>query len=128
MDELLAQEELRFEPNKGSFDVGQVAARIETLGFSFRDKLEPAVFVVCLDEASRAHARERREQAPERGFPYVLLIRVEPEQIDVVLFAGPEFGPLAAEFIGWLVAKYDCRVQNESGRDLTDKLAAVASK
>lgn len=122
MDALFDQEELIFVPRDGTFDVDRLSQRILEIGYSFRDEIDPAVFMVCMDEESREYSCKGRQEAPEEGFPYVLIIRVEPEQVMVNQFAGPEFLDYSREFVTWLVENFPCRVRNESGQDLTDEL------
>jgi hypothetical protein len=122
MDELFEQEELRFTPLQGQFDVSKVAAAIEGIGYSFRDKHDPATFVICPDEQSRDHFQKQRLQYPDGGFPYVLLIRAEPSEIDVILFAAADLQEYAHAFVDWLSKHFKCRVTNESGTDLTHLL------
>lgn len=118
MDQLFEQEELHFEPTGTTFDVDKIAARIATLGFSFRDESDPAVFVVASDAESRDVFQSRRRADPDSGFPYVLLIRGEPKRVTIYQLVGGEFLDYSREFVPWLLGEYSCRICNESGLEL----------
>lgn len=123
MEALLDQQELYFQPLSGEFDVERVAEIIAPLGFSYRDEAVPAIFLVFDDAESRDVCRERRRQDPNSELPYVLLISVEPEEILVDQFGGPQFREYSRTFLTWLIANYKCRVRNEEGTDLTDAIS-----
>lgn len=118
METLFEQEELHFEPIGTAFDVDRIADRIGSLGFSFRDAIDPAVFVVAADAASRDTFAARRKTDPAAGFPYVLLIRVEPARVTVYQLVGGQFLDFSREFVAWLLAEYPCRITNEAGVEL----------
>jgi hypothetical protein len=126
MTSLLEEEELRFDPRKGRFDVAQVAARIATLGFAFQDEAMPSMFVVASTAAARDKLQALRRAHPEEGFPAVLLIQVAPEQIIVAPALDGALAGLSAEFVGWLAATYPCRISNEFGTDLSVLIAPAA--
>jgi hypothetical protein len=126
MTSLLEEEELRFEPRKGKFDVAQVAARIGSLGFAFQDEAMPSMYVVASTEAARDKLRALRRAHPEDGFPHVLLIQVAPEQIIVAPALDGALAGLSAEFVGWLAATFPCRVSNEFGTDLSALVVPAA--
>ena len=110
------QDELHFEcADASSFDRDAIAARIADLGYSFQDEADPTMFVVASDANSRDTYRERRRQDPSRGFPHVLLIRVEPGEVTVYQSATAKFLDYSREFVPWLVSHYPCRVTNEFG-------------
>jgi len=119
MDKLPQQERLEFVPCNGSFDIHAIAAAIARLGFSFRDDTDPTMFVVSPDSQSRDTFQTRRREDPESAFPYVLLIKAEPERITVWTSAIPGIEPLTTEFLRWLLASYRCRITNEEGTDVT---------
>jgi hypothetical protein len=126
MQALLEEEELRFTPRAGRFDVDQVAARIGTLGFAFRDAAMPSMFVVAPSAAMRETLQARRRAHPEDGFPHVLLIQVAPEEIHVAPALDGALAGLSAEFITWLAATFPCHVFNEFGTDVSAALDPVA--
>lgn len=123
MNALVEQEELHFKPKSGAFDVDRIAERISSLGYSFRDEIDPTMFVVCRDEASRELFRNERRRQPPADFPYVLLICVKPGKVSLYQLPGTAFDPLAEEFISWFVTQQPVSVVNESGTDLTDSIA-----
>ncbi|HVB67310.1 MAG TPA: hypothetical protein VNE67_05565 [Acetobacteraceae bacterium] len=125
MQTLLEEEELRFVPRAGRFDVDQVAARIGTLGFAFRDAALPSMHVVAPTAAMRESLRARRLAHPEDGFPQVLLIQVAPEEIHVAPALDGALAGLSAEFIAWLAATYPCQVFNEFGTDMSAALESA---
>ncbi len=123
MDQLLDEEELYFKPVSGVFDVEQIAARIATLGYSFRDHIDPTTFVICQDEESRQEFQSRRHLDPPEGFPYVLLIEVRPDQVTMYQMPGTPYDELAREFIAWLSQQQPLQVTNDSDTDLTEHLS-----
>ncbi|MGH7041770.1 MAG: hypothetical protein ACREFY_06530 [Acetobacteraceae bacterium] len=128
MQTLLEEEELRFAPRAGRFDVDQVAARIGTLGFAFRDAALPSMFVVAPTAAMREALQARRQAHPEDGFPHVLLIQVAPEEIHVAPALDGALAGLSAEFVTWLAATYSCQVFNEFGTDMSAALDLAAER
>ncbi|MFY0569915.1 hypothetical protein ACN28E_39635 [Archangium lansingense] len=122
MDKLLEQQELYFYPLSGGFDVERVAEVIRPIGFSYQAEAEPLVFLILRDEESREACRARRQSNPTAPLPYVLLIRVQPDEIIVNQFAGPDFSPYSRVFLEWLLANYECSVHNEERTDLTAEL------
>ena len=111
-------------PLAGQFDLAQVAGRIATLGFSFRDEAMPAMYVVASTEASRDRLQAQRRANPDDGFPRVLLIQVAPDEILVAPVADGALAELSTAFVRWLSETYPCRVSNEFGTDLTAQITA----
>lgn len=123
MVNLLEEEELRFQPLEGQFDVAEIEARIATLGFSFRDEAMPSMHVVTSTAAARDTLQAQRRANPDGGFPHVLLIQVAPEEINVAPSMDGELAALSAEFMAWLAASRPCRLFNDFGTDLTAELS-----
>jgi hypothetical protein len=119
METLLNRQELYFTPLSGIFDVERVAEAIKSIGLSVRVELVPSMFIVFLDEESRDGVRLRRRSDPSAPLPYVLLIKVEPGEICVNQFAGPEYAEQSKTFLTWLAKNSACRLRNEEGTDLT---------
>jgi hypothetical protein len=112
-------EVLLFRPKRDAFDTSEIEDRISTLGSAFRDPLDSHVFIVSADKATADYFQELRQTAPERGLPFTLLISVQPQMIWVrQLCDGPELA-LAREFVEWLLQRYECRVYDDDGHDLT---------
>lgn len=122
MDELFRFDELYFYPLSGEFDVARVGAAIREIGFTFQDEADPVMFVVCPDEECRQKFSVQRRENPKSGYPYMLLIEVHADRIELNQFAGPAFYDYSRQFMTWLVANYSIRVTDESGNDLTAKL------
>lgn len=118
MDALQELGRLDIVPVSGTFDVEAIAARIEQLGFSFRDKEDPSRFVVTTDAATRDFYRERRRADPDSDFPHLLLIGVKPKGIFVAPSMFEDEEPLALEFLGWLSKVYRCRISDANGTEL----------
>lgn len=119
MHSFFEQAELHIEPENGStFDVEAVAARVASLGYSFRDETDPAMFVIAKTEEARDTFRARRKEDPESSFPYVLLIRAEPGIVSVYQDVGGAYLEFSRDFVPWLLSQCPCRVRNESGTSL----------
>jgi hypothetical protein len=119
MEKLLNEQELYFTPSSGTFDVERVAEAIKSIGLSVRDEFVPSMFLVFLGEESRDAHLMRRRSDPNAPLPYVLLINVEPGEICVNQFAGPEYAEQSRAFLTWLAKNAVCRLRNEEGTDLT---------
>jgi hypothetical protein len=113
-------EEIHFYPRTGSFDLAAAAAAIEPIGYSYRDKHVPWMFLVFDNPESRELCRQSREDDPAASLPYVLMLRVEPDEVYLNQFGGPRFFGYARDFVTWLLATYDCRVFNDFGTEITD--------
>ncbi len=68
MQTLLEEDELRFAPRAGRFDVDEVAARIGTLGFAFRDAALASMFVVAPSAAMRDRLQASGARIRTAGF------------------------------------------------------------
>jgi hypothetical protein len=121
METLLNQQELYFTPLSGIFDVERVAEAIKSIGVSVRDEFIPSIFLIFLDEKSREVYRVRRRSDPGAPLPHELLIKVEPGEICVNQFAGPEYAEHSRAFLTWLAKNSACRLRNEEGTDLTSE-------
>jgi hypothetical protein len=111
---------LYFRPEQGQFDVVQVSDYLARLGYSFRDPVKPDVFVVSASPEVRDHALKRRLEDPGRGFPYVLLISVEPGLITINQMTREKELELSRQFIEWLLDHYPCQVRDDYDHDLTE--------
>ena len=120
MEEWLVDETLRFIPLSGSIDVGVLGARIETLGFAFRDEADPTTYVIAATEAGRDAFRAGRRADPEGGFPYTLLVELTDKQALVTPPGNPALHDAWRQAVEWLLAAAPCRVINEFGTDVTD--------
>jgi hypothetical protein len=109
-------------PRQGEFDVDSIGKFIDRLGYSFRDPLVPDVFLVTEAEEAREFALRYRREQPEKGFPYVLKIKVTPGKVTIHQLASPEEVELSRQFVVWLLAQYPCRVEDDYGTDLTQSL------
>jgi hypothetical protein len=119
MERLLNEQELYFTPLSGNFDLERVAEAIKSIRLSVRDEFVPSMFLIFLDEESRDAHLMRRRSDPSAPLPYVLLIKVEPGEICVNQFAGPEYAERSRAFLMWLAKNSACRLRNEEGTDLT---------
>jgi hypothetical protein len=120
LDDLLAEESLNFTPLSESFDVERVAAAIASIGFSYRDEIEPSAFAIFSTEEGRDALRDARRADPTSSFPYVVLATVRPDVVVVFPAADePELRVLSIELIQWIMDNYACRVENEFGTDMS---------
>jgi hypothetical protein len=116
---LLTEDSLFFTPLSGKFDVEAVAAAIAGIGFSYRDEVEPSAFAIFSREEDRDACRAARRADPTSTFPYVLLVTVRPSVAVVFPVASQEdLRVLSVQFLEWLMANYECRIENEFGTDM----------
>jgi hypothetical protein len=127
METFLNQHELYFTPLSGSFEVERVVEAIKPIGLWLRDALVPSIFLIFLDEESRAVCKARQSSDPNSPLPYVLIIKVETNEIYVNQFAGSEYAEPSRAFLTWLAKNYPaCRVRNEEETDLTAEWQALS--
>jgi hypothetical protein len=122
MDKLLQQQELYLSPISGSFDVEQVMAAVRPLGFALQDPTVPSIFMIFDNEVSRERCAAELKQNPEAALPYVLIIKIEPDEILLNQFAGPDYAEYSRSFLTWLLSQYPCEAWNEEGTDLSAHL------
>jgi hypothetical protein len=89
--------------------------------FSLRDPVNPTTFLLCSDAAELESCRRRRMLEPGSGYPYVCLVSVEPERIDVCNLCDDAGLARARSFVEWALARYPCRVLDDNGNDWTDQ-------
>lgn len=123
MDKLLRQQELYLSPRTGGFDTERVIEAIRPLGYSWQHPAVPAIFLIFLTETSRAACDASIARDPNGPLPYVLLIKVESDEIVVNQFAGSDFAEYSRTFLTWLLDNYTCTASNEEGTDLTAHLS-----
>jgi hypothetical protein len=123
MDKLLSQQELYLSPQSGSFDTERVIEAVRPLGHSWQHPAVPAIFLIFRTETSKARCEASIARDPNGPLPYVLLIKVEPDEIVVNQFAGSDFAEYSRTFLTWLLANYACTASNEEGTDLTAHLS-----
>jgi hypothetical protein len=119
MDVLLTEDSLYFTPLTGTFDVEAVAEAISKIGFPYRDEIDPSAFAIFSKEEDRDACRAARRADPTSTFPYVLLATVRPTVVAVFPMASQEdIRVLSIQFLEWLMANYECRIENEFGTDM----------
>ncbi len=122
MDKLLKQQELYLSPKQGNFDVDQVLAAVRPIGFSLQDPVVPELFMIFNSEEQRAQHAASLQANPDGPLPYVLIIKVGPDEILLNQFGGPAYAAHSRTFLTWLLAQYPCEAWNEEGTDLTGEL------
>jgi len=118
MDTLVRQEQVRFTPKAGVFDVDRIAAAIAGMGSSYRDEADPSKFVLTSDDESRDEFQARRRADPSSRFPFMPLVTATPGEVTVSPIANhPDLRALSIQFLEWLTTTYDCRLEEETGAD-----------
>lgn len=111
-------------PVEGTFDLAPVHAYLGQLPDVLIDPVGTGVYMVCgLPEAVEAY-RERRLEDPSE-FPYVVLVTVKPEWINVFQEYGDEDRLRSArEIVRWLLAHTQARIEDEVREDWTARVAS----
>lgn len=111
---------LTVSPMVGTFDVNAIEAYLDGCQDVFRDPLGTGKYLMCGVPEAVSYLREKRLKDPSR-FPYVCLIQVEPEYVHMFQeMSDAEKLRSARAFLSWLCEHFDCRIQDEYGRDLTE--------
>lgn len=124
MENWLNQEELFVtRADGGHFDVSAVAAALPEAvgagGFVLQDEFVPELHLVFRSAQEREAARVQRHSDPRGTLPYVLIVRLLPEQVSINQFCGPDYAEYSRGLLTWLTTHHACRVRNEAGVDLT---------
>ena len=115
LDQMIDEEELRFEPIDGTFDAERIAIFVEALGPCFRDPVMPGLFVLAPDAATRDQLLQRRHDHPEIPPPFTLLIEVAPASVLVFPVNSGALAGMSRTALDWLTATWPCRITNGHG-------------
>lgn len=114
---MVLHEVLVFTPEKGEFDVAGVEGFLSSLPFTFRDPGGP--WLLCGNPGATQFSRLRLLE-PGADYPYMCLVRVEPEKVRITQVCDDDALAQAREVAEWLHEHYpSCRIATDEGRDLT---------
>lgn len=120
VDDLVEEESLVFVPFDGAFDIEAVAEVLASIGYAYRDEVNPIAFAVFTQESARDECKRIRQADPRSTFPYVLRLVVRPQEMVVYPVADQDdLRALTKKFLEWLVHNYDCRIENDFGTDIS---------
>lgn len=109
-------------PAKGSFDVEAVKRYLEAKPDVFLDPLGTPTYVVCGGPEAVEVRRAKRIERPDR-FPYAVLVRVQPDVINVVQEYGDQEDLRSArDFVCWVIEQQPCLLQDEYSEDWTEQV------
>ena len=110
-------------PIDGSFDVAAVEQFLATRSDVLLDPVGSGIYMVCgLPEAKKEY-RKRRLADPSR-FPYVVLVTVKPDHVNVFQEYGDEDRLRSArDIVRWIIEHNRCRVEDEYREDWTERVA-----
>jgi hypothetical protein len=109
------------EPLSGQFPKAEIEQHLQSIPFSLRDPINPDVFLLCASADAWESCRKRRMLEPGSGYPYVCLVSVEAERIDVSNQCDESGLEQARSFVEWVVARYPSRVLDDNGNDWTEQ-------
>ncbi|MEZ4361554.1 MAG: hypothetical protein R3B48_15310 [Kofleriaceae bacterium] len=111
-------------PVDSTFDPAPIEAFLAARPDVVMDPLGSGIFMVCgIPEAVDGY-REQRLEDPTQ-FPYVVLVTVKPEYVNVFQEYGDEDRLRSARaFVRWMLQHAPCRVEDEYREDLTAKVAS----
>lgn len=110
---LLQQDRFALVPNQGDFDVEAIAAFVlSDLPGAWRDPHRPQALLVFGDDDERDEfLADRLPSTPESfSYPVVMVVGLQPQRVDVDIFAGEEFHDPAADLVRWIEAHHACHL------------------
>lgn len=111
-----------FTPVAGSFDLESIKHYFEAKRDVFLDPLGTPTYIVCGVPEAVELSRERRLEEPDR-FPYAVLVRVKPDEINVFQEYGDKYDLRSArDFVRWLLEQQPCTIQDEYSADWTERV------
>lgn len=110
-------------PIGGAFEVASIEQFLAQQPDVLLDPLGTGTYLVCgVPEAKEVFREERLENPSE--FPYVVLVTVKPECVNVYQEWGDEDRLRSARgIVRWMIEHYDCRIQDEYYADWTERVA-----
>jgi hypothetical protein len=108
---LLQQDDFALVPDQGHFDVEAIAAFVlSALPGAWRDPQRPQALLVFGDDDELAEfLADRTPSTPEQAsYPTVMVVDLQPQRIEIDLYAGEEFEDPATELVRWIEARFPC--------------------
>lgn len=110
-------------PVEGTFDVAQIEAYLAQKPDVEPDPLGTGAFMVCGVPEAKELCREERLADPSR-FPYVVLVTVKPEEVNVFQQYGDDYRLRSArEIVRWVLDHYKVRIEDDLMKDWTERVA-----
>jgi len=113
---LLQQDDFALVPDQGRFDVEAIAAfALSALPGAWRDPQRPQALLVFGDDEELAEfLAERTPSTPDHfSYPTVMVVDLQPQRIQVDIYAGEEFEDPATELVRWIESRFPCHVDNQ---------------
>ena len=110
-------------PAENGLDVTSIERFLAQQPDVLLDPLGTGTYLVCgVPEAKDLYRDERIANPSE--FPYVVLVTVKPERMNVYQEWGDEDGLRSArEIVRWVIEHNRCRIQDEYYKDWTERVA-----
>lgn len=110
-------------PTQGSFNMEAIEAFLGKQPDVLVDPLGSGTYLVCGMAEIKELIREQRLAKPSE-FPYVVLVTVKPERVNIYQEWGDEDSLRSARSIlRWILEVQHCRVQDEYRNDWTERVA-----
>jgi len=110
-------------PIEGNLDVAPIEAFLTQQPDVLLDPLGTGTYLVCGIPEVKELLREQRLANPSE-FPYVVLITLKPERVNVYQKWGDEDGLRSARgIVRWVLERNSCRIQDEYYNDWTERVA-----
>ena len=110
-------------PLDGSLDVPSIEYFLMQRADVLPDPLGTGTYLVCGVPEAKESYRDARIARPSE-FPYVVLVTVKPECVNVFQEYGDEMELRSArDIVGWVIEHSRCRIQDEFYEDWTERVA-----
>jgi len=110
-------------PVDGSLDVAAIERFLAQQQDVLLDPLGTGTYLVCGTSDAKEVFREERLANPVE-FPYVVLVTVKPDHVNVFQEYGSKSGLRSARsIVRWILEQVHCRVGDGYGNDWTERVA-----
>ena len=110
-------------PVDGGVDVAAVESFVAKQPDVLLDPVGSGIYMVCGVPAAKKEYRKRRLADPSR-FPYVVLVTIKPEHVNVFQEYGDEARLRSARtIVRWVIEHSRFRIEDEYGKDWTEEVA-----
>jgi len=110
-------------PLNGSFNASVIEQFLMERPDVLLDPLGSGTYLVCGVPEAKEVYRDSRLARPSE-FPYVVLLTVKPDCVNVFQEYGDEYELRSArEIVRWMIEHNRCRIQDEYYKDWTERVA-----
>ena len=110
-------------PIEGSLDVASIERFLAQQPDVLLDPLGTGIYLVCGVPEAKEIFRDQRLADPSE-FPYVVLVTVKPEWVNVFQEYGDEDRLRSARnIVRWVIEHNHCRIEDEYREDWTERIA-----